>query len=237
MDGDEPGLGPDGPAAAGVRGASIVPFGDAAVLVELPEAGLVEGARRARDIARAIAELRAEDARFGEPVAAASTVLVPFDPREIDVVRAGIVVRDRFRSAATSAPPPPAPREHVLRVRYGGPDGPDLEAVAAETGLTPDEVVSLHAAIAYEVLFLGFAPGFGYLGELADALVVPRLATPRPRVPAGSVAIAERMTAVYPHDSAGGWRLIGRTNAMLFDVAADPPSRLRPGDRVRFTPA
>ena len=147
--------------------------------------------------------------------------------------------RSRPHSSAAPAtvdPPPDAPL-HELPVRYGGDDGPDLESVAEEVGHSPADVVELHAATTYEVLFLGFAPGFAYLGELEPPLVVPRLATPRPRVPAGSVAIAGPMTAVYPHASAGGWRLLGRTDALLFDPGATPPARLRPGDRVRFVPA
>ena len=87
------------------------------------------------------------------------------------------------------------------------------------------------------MLFAGFAPGFAYLGELPAELRVPRLATPRTRVPAGSVAIAGAMTAIYPQASPGGWRLLGRTDARLFDPAATTPARLRPGDRVRFEPA
>ena len=87
------------------------------------------------------------------------------------------------------------------------------------------------------MLFAGFAPGFAYLGELPVALQVPRLATPRTRVPAGSVAIAGPMTAIYPQASPGGWRLIGRTDVRLFDPAVRPPARLRPGDLVRFVPA
>jgi KipI family sensor histidine kinase inhibitor len=116
---------------------------------------------------------------------------------------------------------------HVVQVRA---------MVAAETGLTPRDVVDLHAGTTYEVLFLGFAPGFAYLGELPEALRLPRLATPRPRVPAGSVAIAGAMTAVYPHPSPGGWRLLGRTDAAVFDAASSAAARLRPGDRVRFVP-
>jgi KipI family sensor histidine kinase inhibitor len=119
-------------------------------------------------------------------------------------------------------------------VRYGGDDGPDLDAVAADLGLRPRDVVDLHIGVEVEVLFLGFAPGFAYLGELSPRLRVPRRATPRVRVPAGSVAVAGSMTAVYPQASPGGWRIIGRTDAKLFDPLADPPARLRPGDRVRF---
>ena len=108
--------------------------------------------------------------------------------------------------------------------------------MAAETGLRPADVVELHAGTTYEVLFLGFAPGFAYRGEVHARLVVPRLATPRVRVPAGSVAIAGPMTAVYPQASPGGWRILGLTEAVMFDPRAAPPARLRPGDRVRFVP-
>ena len=128
---------------------------------------------------------------------------------------------------------PVAPSLHELRVRYGGDDGPDLDAVASELGLRAADVVELHASPEYEVLFLGFAPGFAYLGEVHARLVVPRLATPRVRVPAGSVAIAGSMTAVYPQPSPGGWRILGRTDERLFDPAAvaagtAPPGRPRP---------
>ena len=132
--------------------------------------------------------------------------------------------------------PPPDAREHLVPTRYGGDDGPDLASTAALAGLSEAGVVELHAATVLEVLFLGFAPGFAYLGELPDALALPRLATPRTRVPAGSVAIADRFSAIYPQSSPGGWRLLGRTDVALFDPAADPPVRLRPGDRVRFVP-
>jgi KipI family sensor histidine kinase inhibitor len=124
-----------------------------------------------------------------------------------------------------------------LPTRYGGPDGPDLDEVASIHGLRAVDVVELHASVAYRVFFLGFAPGFAYLGPLPGELATPRLATPRPRVPAGSVGIAGTQTAVYPVDSPGGWRLIGRTDARVWDPSADPPAMLLPGRRVRFVPA
>ena len=217
-------------------GVRIAPFGDAAVLVELDGTTGIAAARRARAVAAAIEAIRREIPGFGVPVPAATSVLVPFDPRALDV--AGVA--SRVASVLEAAPPPPDPSRdaplHVLRVRYGGEDGPDLVSVAEEIGRSPADVIALHAAATYEVLFLGFAPGFAYLGELAPPIVVPRLATPRPRVPAGSVAIASSTTAVYPQASAGGWRLLGRTDERLFDPGATPPARLRPGDRVRFVP-
>jgi biotin-dependent carboxylase-like uncharacterized protein len=115
-------------------------------------------------------------------------------------------------------------------------DGPDLAEVAAETGLSPEEVIERHAAGEYLVGWLGFSPGFGYLTGLDPALHVPRRSTPRTSVPAGSVAIAGPLAAVYPAASPGGWRLLGRTTARLWDEHRDPPAALAPGQRVRFRP-
>ncbi|MBX9268950.1 5-oxoprolinase subunit PxpB [Chromobacterium violaceum] len=123
-----------------------------------------------------------------------------------------------------------------IPVSYGGRHGPDLEAVARHCGLTPDEVVSRHAAGRYTVFFLGFQPGFAYLGGLDPALSAPRRATPRQKVPAGSVAIGGSQTGIYPTASPGGWQIIGRSDAALFDPSRQPPCPLRPGDIVRFVP-
>lgn len=113
-------------------------------------------------------------------------------------------------------------------------DGADLAEVAARCGLTPAEVVQRHTAPTYTAAFAGFAPGFVYLEGLDPALVLPRRAEPRTRVPAGSVAIAADHAAVYPRESPGGWHLLGRTGAVMFDAEADPPALVQPGDRVRF---
>lgn len=127
-----------------------------------------------------------------------------------------------------------AGRDIDLPVRYGGADGPDLEAVAAHTGLSPDEVIRRHAAGTYLVYFIGFQPGFAYLGGLDTSLHTPRRAAPRLEVPAGAVGIGGAQTGIYPAASPGGWQLIGRTALRLFDPAQDPPTLLQPGDRVRF---
>jgi len=126
---------------------------------------------------------------------------------------------------------------HVIPVTYGGEFGPDLEAVANEVGLTPEQVISEHSRITYRVYMLGFSPGFPYLGRTSARLDVARLSTPRTRVPAGSVAIAGRQTGIYPSSTPGGWRLLGRTGWRLFDPTRTPPARLQPGDQVRFRPA
>jgi KipI family sensor histidine kinase inhibitor len=113
-------------------------------------------------------------------------------------------------------------------------DGADLAEVAELTGLTPAEVAARHAAAEYTVAFCGFSPGFGYLTGGDPALDVPRLATPRTKVPAGSVAIAEAFTGVYPRELPGGWRILGTTTAVLWDLDRDPPGLFVPGTRVRF---
>ena len=133
-------------------------------------------------------------------------------------------VRDHASSAAAIEIP----------VDYGGDAGPDLHEVAVACGLTPAEVCRRHAATEYIVCFLGFLPGFPYLGPLDPPLHLPRRRTPRPRVAPGSVAIAGDYTGVYPWASPGGWHLIGRTDERLFDLDAVPPARLTPGARVRF---
>jgi KipI family sensor histidine kinase inhibitor len=126
----------------------------------------------------------------------------------------------------------PEPRKVEIPVCYCGEYGPDLQDVAALRGITTDRVIELHSSAEYVVYFLGFVPGFAYLGELADELVTPRLATPRRSVPPGSVGIAGRQTGVYPLATPGGWRLIGRTALAMF--RPDSGSRLAIGDRVRF---
>jgi len=123
-----------------------------------------------------------------------------------------------------------------IPVRYGGEHGPDLAAVAAHAGLHPADVISRHAAVDYTVAMLGFAPGFPYLLGLDTSLAMQRLQTPRLRVPAGSVGIGGAQTGIYPRSGPGGWRIIGRTETVLFDPRRSQPSLLSPGDRVRFVP-
>ncbi len=119
---------------------------------------------------------------------------------------------------------------------YGGGGGPDLTEAAERAGLSVDDAVALHAGAVYDVYMLGFLPGFAYLGDLPDALRLPRRATPRARVPAGSVAIAAEMTAIYPLESPGGWHLIGSTPVRPWDMSLRREPLFRPGDRVRFQP-
>ncbi|WP_116204514.1 5-oxoprolinase subunit B family protein [Amycolatopsis circi] len=139
--------------------------------------------------------------------------------------------RSLLASADLDHPPAGDAREIVLDVHYSGED---LSLVAEDAGLSVDEIVSLHTSAVYTVAFTGFAPGFGYLAGLPAELRQPRLASPRTRVPAGSVAIADEYTGVYPRESPGGWRLIGHTETTLFDPSAAQPALFTPGLRVRF---
>ncbi len=219
--------------------ATIEPFGDAAILVTIGSRVDPRLARRAGVIAAAVDELRTAIPAIGRPVAAHASVLVPFDPLAIGLEEVVAAARASVDAAEAGvlrpAVEPVAPLE--IGVRYGGADGPDLDDVAARLGLRPADVIEIHAGARYEVLFLGFAPGFAYLAGLPRAIAVPRRASPRERVPAGSVAIAGEQTAVYPLAMPGGWQLIGRTDAVLFDASAAQPATLEPGAIVRFVPA
>jgi KipI family sensor histidine kinase inhibitor len=218
----------------------IAAFGDAAVLLTLADRVDPELARRAQAVAAAVQETRARWPALGRAVPAHASVLVPFDPLAIEVDQVRTIVEGAARAAGkgnVTGPVAPEPRPVVeIRVRYGGSDGPDLDEVASIHDLSPSDVVELHAGTMYQVLFLGFAPGFAYLGGLPPGLATPRRSTPRTRVPSGSVGIAGEQTGVYPLAMPSGWQLIGRTDTLLWDVGRPSPALLRPGDPVRFVP-
>jgi KipI family sensor histidine kinase inhibitor len=130
--------------------------------------------------------------------------------------------------------PLPEPKLSRIPVVYGRQYGPDLESVAEYHRTTPEEIVRLHCSRPYLIYLIGFMPGFPYMGELPEALVTPRLKTPRLLVPAGSVAIAQKQTGIYPMDSPGGWHLLGRTPVRMFDPEKEPPAYLQMGDFVQF---
>jgi KipI family sensor histidine kinase inhibitor len=162
------------------------------------------------------------------------SVLITFDPRRMppeSVERSAQAWLGRLGSLE----PPPARRVEIP-VCYGSGFGPDLADVAGHTHLSREDVIRIHSSTEYFVYFLGFSPGFPYLGELPEALHAPRLPSPRTRVPAGSVAIGGTQTGVYPLESPGGWRIIGRTPLALFDARKARPALLSMGDLVRFRP-
>ncbi len=163
-----------------------------------------------------------------------SSLLITFDPREISPHSLQEAARMWLQKMNSAELPPPERVE--IPVCYGEAYGPDLPDVAEHTGLSPDEVVYHHSSVEYFVYFLGFSPGFPYLGELPNELSVPRLPSPRTTVPAGSVAIGGSQTGIYPVASPGGWRIIGRTPLPLFQGHATPPALLRMGDLVCFRP-
>jgi KipI family sensor histidine kinase inhibitor len=210
----------------------VLPVGDAAATLELGDS--IDATLNAR--------VRAADAALQERpftgllecAPAYRSLLVRFEPRLLafDGVREELL---RVAQAATACQPA-SPRRHALPVCYGGEHGPDLARVAARHGLSPADVVRLHAAPEYTAFLLGFMAGFAYLGILDQRLETPRIPTPRTRVPVGSVGIAARQTGVYPISSPGGWNLIGRTAARLFDPYAPRVTLIEPGDVVRFEP-
>lgn len=161
-----------------------------------------------------------------EIVPAAETVLVACG--DADALRAAI---GRFAAVQPLAAGRASASVVEIAVRY---DGADLAAVASAAGLTVEAVIAAHTAAAYDVAFCGFAPGFAYVRGLDPRLHLPRRATPRTSVPAGSVAIAAGYTAVYPRPSPGGWHLLGTTDVVMFDPGREPPALLAPGVRVRF---
>ncbi len=162
-------------------------------------------------------------------------LMISFDPVAIDDEALARLVID---TAATARPDGVERRTITLPVAYGGAHGPDLEAVARHAGLSTDVVIDRHTRPLYDVFFLGFTPGFPFLGGLEPSLATPRRATPRPRVAAGSVGIAGAQTGVYPVSSPGGWNIIGRTPVALFDHqrGVDAAVLLQPGDHIRFQP-
>ena len=193
------------------------------------------------DLARAVARAHALRERWSrggsrhEAILGAGSLLVRLDaassPAELDQARRQL---EREAAQAEGEPSRSPATLHEIDVEFGGNAGPDLAAVAATTGQAERAVVERLCESDLVVAFIGFSPGFPYLIGLPKALEIPRLPSPRPRVPAGSVAIAGPFAGIYPSATAGGWRLLGRSDVRLFDPGATPPARLAPGDRVRL---
>lgn len=207
--------------------------GDQAVLVVFGEK--IEAA--ANDLVRIlITELRA--CRFDwltELVPSYSSLLVQYDILQIDAEQVVLLVRNLLRRLSGGCSLP-VPVMHEIPVCYGGEFGPDLDEVAEMTALPAETIIEKHSSIHYRIYAIGFTPGFCYLGELPAQLSVPRLRSPRPRVPSGSVGITGMQTGIYPLESPGGWRLIGRTPIQLFDFHRNPPVFYQVGDCVQFKP-
>jgi KipI family sensor histidine kinase inhibitor len=201
---------------------SIVAFGESALLVDLEQR--IDPAIAAR--ASAIAD-RWEALGHGAAVPTYASVLLRFDPLALDPRRAEEAARAILGASGSLG----AGRVIEIPTRY---DGPDLDEVAELSRLSRRDVVEAHTSRDHPAYFLGFMPGFAYCGGLDPRIVAPRLPSPRTRVPAGAVAVADGQTAVYPVSSPGGWRLIGTTDIAVFDPRRDPPALIRAGDRLRF---
>jgi len=210
----------------------ISAFGDSALMVELGDVFDESVAAWARTLAQLW--------DFGPAVPAYTSVVVSFDPDHVDAEIAERKLHDLVDhgpmykyEAAPNAPHAIRTRLVEIPTRY---DGPDLDDVAKSSGMSRDELVRVHSEREYSAIFLGFLPGWAYCARLDPRIVATRLPSPRPRVPAGSVAVVDGQTGVYPYDSPGGWRLIGSTDAVMFDPDRNPASLIRAGDRVRFVP-
>jgi len=206
------------------------PIGDKAILVELTREIDPETNRKVRNLWAALEKEPIDG--LGEIVPGYCSLLVYYDPSEIRSVGLQTAIEDVVEKITEIDLP--SPQVYHLPVLYGGEMGPDLDFVAEENDLTPQEVVDIHTSREYLIYMIGFSPGFPYLGGMSEEIATPRLPDPRTVTPARSVGIAETETGVYPVESPGGWRLIGRTPVELFTPEEDPPVLLEMGDFVRF---
>ncbi|MFC0680834.1 allophanate hydrolase subunit 1 [Lysobacter korlensis] len=199
----------------------ILPYGERAVLAE------VDTLEQAVSLSAALETDRAHVRGVLELVPGARSVLVRFEPHAISLM----AVERWIAGVEVSGAQPRAGDRVTIPVRY---DGDDLEETAQLLGMSPEELVARHSGSSWRAAFVGFAPGFAYLTSPGFRVEVPRRATSRPSVAPGSVGLAGEFSGVYPRDSPGGWQLIGRTEANLWDVNRTPPALLRPGTEVVF---
>jgi KipI family sensor histidine kinase inhibitor len=208
----------------------ILQAGDSAVTVEFDER--IDPAINARAIALAESLTAQPLEGVRDVVPTYRSVAVYFDPARTDLPR---LITTLEREAVKPQPPVNADQPVVrIPVCYGGPFGPDLEGMAAIAGMSEEEFVGCHVAVRYRVFMLGYVPGFAYLGTVDSRIAVPRLKTPRVRVPRGAVGIAGTQTGIYPSETPGGWQILGRTPIRMFDLSRRQPFLLRPGNSVEF---
>jgi KipI family sensor histidine kinase inhibitor len=217
----------------GYTATRYLPFGDSGLLIEFGNTISIEVNRKVTDLAETITKTNIQGVK--ELVPTYRSLLVRFDPLEVtyeQLVLCVKTVEEKTQQESAEA----KPRKIIIPTVYGGEYGPDLGFVAEYHGLTEEQVVKLHSEKEYRVYMIGFVAGFPYLGEVSDKIATPRLETPRTKVPAGSVGIAEKQTGIYPCEAPGGWQIIGRTPIKLFNVSQEPPALLRAGDIVKFKP-
>jgi inhibitor of KinA len=212
-------------------GPRLLPSGDTALCVEFGES--IDRSVSARVLALARRLEAAAVSGIVEVVPTFRSLMIHYDPATL--THAGLAKALEPLIAGLDAMDVSG-RRWTIPACYHASVAPDLAEVAARTGLTTDQVIERHSATTYHVYMLGFLPGYPYLGDLPPELALPRRENPRTKVPAGSIAIATTLTAVYTLESPGGWHLIGRTPAPLWDLRCDPPALLAPGDKVVFRP-
>ena len=210
----------------------IIPASDSSLLVVFGSTISPVLNQRVIALFHAIQDRR--DPRIRNLHPAYASLLIDFDPLRMTHDELTAIVQQLENDASVAVDR--AGEVVTIPVCYDIELGPDLPEVARHAGISEEEVIRLHSSPTYLVYFLGFSPGFVYLGGLPEILHTPRLATPRPSIAGGSVGIAGSQTGIYPVDSPGGWRLIGRTPLRMFDPEATPPTRLQPGDRMKFVP-
>jgi len=210
----------------------IIPASDSSLLVVFGNA--ISPELHERVIALFHAFQARHDPRIGNLHPGYASLLIDFDPLRLSHEELTSEVQQLANTRDSKADK--GSNVGTIPVCYDVEFGPDLPDVAQHAGISLEEVIRLHSLPTYLVYFLGFSPGFVYLGGLPEILHTPRLATPRPSIAGGSVGIAGSQTGIYPVDSPGGWKLIGRTPVRMFDPEATPPTRLQPGDRMKFSP-
>lgn len=210
---------------------TLSPLGDRGITVKLGDGISAELSDRVVEYASAVSGAAIRG--ITDVVPSYGSFGVFYDPLALSFADLSVRLENALAEVQPALDEPSEGRLIRIPVVY---DGEDLNDVSRRTRLTVSEVIEIHSAREYRVFVVGFVPGFAYLGPLDPRLIVPRLESPRKRVPAGSVAIAEAQTGVYPSETPGGWNLIGRTGEKLFDVARAEPALLRAGDRVQFEP-
>lgn len=208
----------------------IVSLGDSSVLVQFGDEIDLTINQRVHSLSNLITASSVNG--IIETVPAYATLLVHYDPLILSFIQMKAHLQMQISQLEEIVSR--KPRQIDVPVRYGGEDGPDLESVALYCGLRVEDVIRIHSEKIYTVYMMGFTPGYPYMGKLDDRLIMPRLETPRTRVPAGTVAIAGSQTGIYSIESPGGWQLIGWTPLKLFDLGAESPFLFSPGDEVKF---
>jgi inhibitor of KinA len=210
----------------------LVAAGDATLVVEFEERVAVEISARTTAVADAIEAEKMPGVR--DVVPTYRSIAVYFDPLATNEPALRLAIDAAIERVGSTRPADRAVIE--IPVCYGGEFGPDLGSVAAFGGVSQAEAIALHASVTYHVMMLGFMPGFAYMSAVDSRIAAPRLESPRPHVPRGSVAVAKEQTGIYPGGTPGGWQVIGRSPVRPFDMARPTPFLFRAGDAVRFVP-